>query len=133
MSSRVILVVEDDPTLQLVNRLSLKRLGYDCVTVGTGEAAVEKAGDDILLILMDVGLPGMNGIEAAKRIREKECLEQRQRVPIIGLTGHACREECLEAGMNDFLQKPALMVDLKRMIEQWTKVDAPLTLVIVNA
>ena len=62
--------------------------------------------------MTDVGLPGMNGIEAAKLIREKECLE---------------------AGMNDFLQKPALMSDLKRMIEQWAKVDAPLTLVIVNA
>jgi CheY-like chemotaxis protein len=52
-------------------------------------------------------------------IREKELKERRKRVPIIALTGHAIKDQCLQAGMDDFLQKPALLEDLKRMIDKW--------------
>jgi CheY-like chemotaxis protein len=122
MSNSVILVVEDDPTLQLVARTAISRLGYSCEVVSTGEEAVERANDNVGLIFMDVGLPGIQGGHATLLIREKELNERRKRVPIIGLTGHAIKEQCLHAGMDDFLQKPALMDDLKRMIEKWLPV-----------
>lgn len=117
--SNVILMVEDDPTLQLVSRRVLKVLGYQCVTVGTGEEAVQRDNSDVMLIFMDVGLPGIDGGHATLLIREAELRSQRKRVPIIALTGHANAEDCLRAGMDDFLQKPALMADFERVIKKW--------------
>jgi CheY-like chemotaxis protein len=117
--SNLILVVEDDPTLQMVTRRALGVLGHQCVTVGTGEEAVQRYNSDVMLIFMDVGLPGINGGHATSLIREKELRSQKKRVPIIALTGHADAEQCLQAGMDDFLQKPALMADLDRMIKKW--------------
>jgi len=119
MLARRILVVEDDPTLQLVAKMAIKHLGYACEVVGSGEEAVERDDADLALIFMDIGLPGIQGVHATLLIREKELRERRKRVPIIGLTGHAIKEECLQAGMDDYLQKPALLEDLKRMIDKW--------------
>jgi len=119
MSDRIILFVEDDPTLQMVGKLAFKHLGFKCEVVATGEKAFERAKDDLSLIFMDVGLPGIDGLEAARLIREKETLENARRVPIVALTGHAMKEKCLEAGMDDFLQKPALIDDLDLMIKKW--------------
>lgn len=119
MPDGIILVVEDDPTLQMVTKMVITRLGYKCEVVGTGEAAVERDAADIALIFMDIGLPGIQGGHATMLIREKELTERRQRVPIIGLTGHALREQCLQAGMDDYLQKPALMEDIKRVLDKW--------------
>ncbi len=119
MQNGVVLVVEDDPTLQMVMAAVLKRLGCVVDVVGTGEKAVEHANEYTSLIFMDIGLPGIQGGHATLLIREKELKEKRKRVPIIALTGHANREECLVAGMDDYLQKPALMGDLKAMIEKW--------------
>ncbi len=117
--SPIILVVEDDPTLQMVAKLAISHLGYECEVVGSGEEAVEQNRAGIGLIFMDIGLPGITGGHATLLIREKELKEQRKRVPIIALTGHAARDQCLHAGMDDYLQKPALMDDLRRMIEKW--------------
>jgi CheY-like chemotaxis protein len=117
--SNLILVVEDDPTLQMVTRRALGVLGHECVTVGTGEEAVNRDHADIKLIFMDIGLPGIDGGHATSLIREKELRLQRKRVPIIALTGHAEADQCVKAGMDDFLQKPALMADLDRMIRKW--------------
>lgn len=115
----MILIVEDDPTLQMVTKMVIDRLGYQCEVVGCGEDAVQRAAPDIALIFMDVGLPGIQGNHASLLIREKELMDRRKRVPIIALTGHAVRDQCLLAGMDDFLQKPALMDDIKQMIEKW--------------
>jgi CheY-like chemotaxis protein len=52
-------------------------------------------------------------------IREKELNEKPNRVPI-GLTGHATEEQCMQAGMDNYLQKPARLADLKRIIGKWT-------------
>ena len=117
----LILMVEDDPTLRLVGRRALGVLGYNCVTVGTGEEAVQRDMSDVMLVFMDIGLPGIDGGHATSLIREKELRAQTPRVPIIALTGHAEPEQCLRAGMDDFLQKPALMADLDRMIKKWCR------------
>ncbi|CAN5335228.1 hypothetical protein BH11CYA1_BH11CYA1_13970 [soil metagenome] len=119
MSERLILFVEDDPTLQLVGKMALRNLGYKCEIAATGEKVLARDLSDILLIFMDVGLPGIDGRETAKLIRKKEVNENLRRIPIVALTGHAIREQCLESGMDDFLQKPALMEDLGLMIEKW--------------
>jgi CheY-like chemotaxis protein len=117
--SRQILVVEDDPLLRDVTRRQIAKLGFECVLVSTGEQAVEHDCKSIGLIFMDVGLPGIDGTHATMLIREKELNERRKRVPIVALTGHADRSTVVTAGMDDFLQKPALLADLKRMIDRW--------------
>ena len=119
MHDGIILIVEDDPTLQMVMRRTLEYLGYVCEVAESGEEAVARHDSDIALILMDIGLPGIQGGHATLLIREKELNEGRARVPIVALTGHAQREQCLQAGMDDFLQKPALMADLERIIARW--------------
>ena len=86
---------------------------------GSGEEAVERHDSDIALIFMDIGLPGIQGGHATLLIREKELNEHRARVPIVALTGHAQKERCLQAGMDDFLQKPALIADLERVVARW--------------
>jgi CheY-like chemotaxis protein len=66
-------------------------------------------------ILMDVEMPGMNGLAATRAIREQE--PESRRIPIVGLTAHTAAEDhdrCLEAGMNECLVKP---VDLNRLVE----------------
>lgn len=115
----MILVVEDDPTLRLLARHVLAHLGYDCVTVSSGEEAVERVKGDIALIFMDIGLPGIDGTRAATLIREKELNELQTRRPIIALTAHSDRERCIKAGMDDYLLKPAFMADWQRMLEKW--------------
>ncbi|MBS1952735.1 MAG: response regulator [Cyanobacteria bacterium SZAS-4] len=117
--SKQILVVEDDPILRDMTRRQISKLGFECVTVNTGEAAVEHAAPEIGLIFMDIGLPGIDGTHATMLIREKELQEQRKRIPIVALTGHSDRQRVMAVGMDDFLQKPALMGDIKEMIDKW--------------
>jgi CheY-like chemotaxis protein len=119
MRRELILVVEDDPTLQMVTSLALKHLGFACATVSSGEDAVQRCNGDLSLIFMDMGLPGIQGGEATALIREKELKEQHKRTPIIALTGHAIRDQCMSSGMDDYLQKPALLPDLKAMLDKW--------------
>jgi CheY-like chemotaxis protein len=68
---------------------------------------------------MDMGLPGMDGSLATMLIREKELRTQQQRIPIVALTGHSDKQAAFSAGMDDFLQKPVLIADLKRVLDKW--------------
>ncbi len=117
-----ILVVEDDPTLRLLAKHSLYHLGYECIVAASGEEALTEDFSQISLIFMDIGLPGMDGNQATKLIRETEMKESRARVPIIALTAQATRESVMRAGMDDFLQKPAMLDDLSCMIKKWLPV-----------
>ena len=119
MSDQIVLVVEDDPILRMMTRKQVMQLGYECVCVASGEEAVARDRQDIGLIFMDIGLPGIDGVTAAMMIREKELAESRRRVPIIGLTAHSERQSCILAGMDDFLQKPAFLTDMKTMLYKW--------------
>jgi len=119
MTPPIILVVEDDPVLRYLTTLQISTLGYKAETVDCGEAAVERDHAGIALIFMDMGLPGIDGCDATLLIRKKELSEKRRRVPIIALTAHSDRQRCLLAGMDDFLQKPALIADIKYMLEKW--------------
>ena len=89
--------------------------------VGAVEAWADWAPD---LILMDVSMPRMDGLEATRRIRVLERTEGLVRVPIIALTAKAMaddREKCLEAGMDDYVAKPIRKADLKSKITEWTR------------
>lgn len=118
MNENFILVVEDDPILRMMTRKQIIQLGYKCETVSSGEEALNKDPSTIALIFMDIGLPGIDGVATSKRIRERE-EPAINHVPIIALTAHSERQHCLEAGMDDFLQKPALIADIKGMLEKW--------------
>lgn len=114
------MLVEDDPILRDLTKRQLSMLGFDSVPVSTGEEAVARAAKrDIAMIFMDIGLPGIDGNHATSLIREKELNEQHKRVPIIALTAHSDRDRCVLAGMDDFMQKPALLNDIKQMVEKW--------------
>lgn len=115
---RSILVVEDNPVNLKLAYTMLTRLGYAVDTAADGHAAVAACQKlDYDLVFMDVQLPGIDGLEAARQIRT---LSGRQPW-IIAMTANALngdREICLEAGMNDYLPKPMRLDDLRRAIRQ---------------
>src|SRR4029078_10423735 len=120
MTRRTIMLVEDDPILRDMTKRQLDVLGFDSIPVTSGEEAVERClTAEIAMILMDIGLPGIDGSHATLLIREKELKGQRKRVPIVALTAHSDKERCMLVGMDDFLQKPALLNDIKRVTDRW--------------
>jgi signal transduction histidine kinase/CheY-like chemotaxis protein len=114
-----ILVAEDNPANQVVARLMLEKMGHRVELVDDGDAAVAAARSNAYdVILMDVRMPGMNGLEATREIRELE--GPVGRVPIIALTANAMasdREICLAAGMTGFATKPLSRAVLERALE----------------
>jgi CheY-like chemotaxis protein len=119
MPQPLVLVVEDDPMLRDLTRRQLAKLGYDAILLGSGEEAVDHDYSQVGLVLMDIGLPGIDGAYATMLIREKELREQQKRIPIVALTGHSDPQKAFSVGMDDFLQKPALMADLKRVLDKF--------------
>ncbi|MEK6753681.1 MAG: ATP-binding protein [Chloroflexota bacterium] len=115
---RRILLAEDNVTNMLVTSDYLNDKGYQIIEARNGFEAVEQAlGQKPDLILMDIQMPGMSGLEAIKRIRAAPGFDS---VPIIALTALAMpgdRELCLEAGANEYLTKPASLKALIQMIE----------------
>jgi signal transduction histidine kinase/CheY-like chemotaxis protein/ligand-binding sensor domain-containing protein len=103
-----ILVAEDNAVNQRLVTAMLARLGHTFTLVSTGKQAVEAwKCDRFDMILMDVQMPEMDGLQAARLIREDE--RDGDRIPIVALTAHAMqgyRETCLDAGMDDHLAKP---------------------------
>jgi two-component system sensor histidine kinase/response regulator len=118
-----ILLAEDNPTNQKVAVSLLGRAGYSADVVGNGKKAVEALeGSSYDLVLMDVGMPEMNGFEATQAIREKE--GDRKHTPIIAMTAHAMksdRERCLQVGMDDFVPKPIEPQELLEVVSKWTR------------
>ena len=110
-----ILVAEDNEINALLMRSLLSRLGHHAVITTNGEAALESwlsarsAGTPYDLVLMDIQMPQLNGIETTKRIRALEAGEGGRRTPILALTANTLVEDryaCFEAGMDGFLIKP---------------------------
>ena len=117
-----ILVAEDNEVNQLVFTQILGETPYTFEIVGNGRRALEAFGAmNPRMILMDVSMPEMNGLEATAAIREREA-EGGGHVPIVGVTAHALkgdRERCLESGMDDYLSKPISPNALLTKIERW--------------
>jgi PAS domain S-box-containing protein len=117
-----ILVAEDEPMNQLLVKRFLSKLGQSCDLASNGREAVEKLKlNNYDLVLMDVQMPEMDGIHAAKEVREGRCGEDRRGVYICALTAYAMagdQERCIDAGMNDYLSKPLTLQSLRRAIDR---------------
>ena len=113
-----ILLVEDNPANQKLAAYILQERGHAVDIAGSGLQALDLAQDNHYnVILMDVQMPGMDGLEATKAIREKE---REKRVPIVAMTAHAMkgdRERCLAADMDGYLPKPIDGHELIALVE----------------
>jgi len=117
-----ILLVEDNLVNQRLTFRILEKRGHTVVVAANGEEALEAFGRDRFdLILMDIQMPVMDGLEATRMIRAQE-EHARGHTPVIAMTAHAMkgdREKCLAAGMDDYLSKPFNTNDLCAMLEKY--------------
>ena len=116
-----VLLVEDNEVNQKVGKGMLTALGASTVIADNGQIALELLERESFdLVLMDLQMPVMGGIQATQEIRKKAQFET---LPIIALTAHAFAEEhqnCINAGMNDVLTKPITLNALKAKLEQYS-------------
>jgi signal transduction histidine kinase/CheY-like chemotaxis protein len=117
-----ILVAEDNRVNQLVVVRHMEKAGHEVLTVSDGAAAIEAlTGEPFDLVLMDVQMPGMDGLEAARTIRSRQHPGS-PRVPIVALTAHSRPEDverCYEAGMDGYISKPFEPRDLNELLERF--------------
>jgi PAS domain S-box-containing protein len=128
-----VLLAEDHDVNQALMRAMLSRLGHECVIVSDGLQAVEAAiqadkqrGTAFDIVLMDMQMPIMDGLEAARTIRA--CGITPTRLPVLALTANAYADDitaCLDAGMQGHLAKPIELAILAASIQKWTISDAP--------
>jgi signal transduction histidine kinase/CheY-like chemotaxis protein len=116
-----VLLAEDNPVNALLAQTMLKREGYSVTHAVTGEQVLNHltAGGRPDLIIMDVEMPVLDGLETTRRIRWQEVRSSSTRLPILALTANAQREdiaECLKAGMDGYLSKPFDRQDLEEAI-----------------
>jgi CheY-like chemotaxis protein/HPt (histidine-containing phosphotransfer) domain-containing protein len=118
-----ILLVEDNVTNQQVALGILKKLGLTADAVAHGGAAVDAVRQlPYDLVLMDVQMPEVDGLEATRRIRDPREGALNPGIPIIAMTAHAMqgdRETCLAAGMDDYVAKPVSPQALARIMQKW--------------
>lgn len=118
-----VLLVEDNEVNRLVASYTLKRIGVTIVEAENGQIAVEKLRNEKFdLVLMDVQMPIMDGMQATKIIRE----ELRLNVPIVALSANAFKSEidaCKAIGMNDYITKPYVEKEFLQKVIKYTKAD----------
>jgi two-component system sensor histidine kinase/response regulator len=115
-----ILLVEDNEINQQVATEFLKDAGMKVEVVASGQEAIDAVTNSLFdMVLMDIQMPGMDGLEATRRIRANENLRD---LPIVAMTAHAMvgdREKSLEAGMNDHVNKPVDPEVLYATLQRW--------------
>jgi PAS domain S-box-containing protein len=111
-----VLLVEDTPANTVIAQAFLRRLGHSNRHAPNGQEALKLLRQERFdLVLMDVEMPVMDGLEATRRLRAGEAGEQNRFVPVLAMTAHALasfREKCAEAGMSGFVAKPVSFNDL---------------------
>ncbi len=117
----VVLLVDDNPMNLQVAAALLERLGLETDTAASGDEALSRLADRRYdVVLMDEQMPGMDGLEATRRLREREggnC-----RTPVVALTANtdtAAERRCLEAGMDAFIAKPVRRKALRSVLSRW--------------
>ena len=122
-----ILVAEDNEVSQVVMRRMLSKMGLEIDLASNGQEAYEMAiTGDYDLIFMDIQMPGKDGMQSTRDIRQK--LQDLNRPVIAALTANAMaedKERCLKAGMNDYLSKPVAAKDIERLVKTWFDPVAP--------
>ncbi len=123
-----ILLVEDNLVNQRLAVKILQKAGHHVQVASNGRIACEMVREHPFdLILMDVQMPEMDGLEATRQIRARQ---EHARIPIIAMTAHAMtgdRDRCLAAGMDDYLTKPLKLEELAAALQRWTKTTMPQT------
>jgi two-component system, sensor histidine kinase and response regulator len=126
-TSKTILLAEDNPVNQKLALRILEKKGHTVIVVNNGKEAIEALESHKYdLILMDVQMPVLDGMEATRLIREKEKTTGAH-IPIIAMTAHAMKgdkELCLEAGMDDYISKPVKPEEIYAVINK-TKAPTP--------
>jgi HAMP domain-containing protein/signal transduction histidine kinase/DNA-binding response OmpR family regulator len=121
LADKRVLVVDDDVRNIFALSSVLERHGMHVVTAGNGQEAVQRIeqDDDIALVLMDIMMPGMDGYETMRAIRQRPASRS---LPMIALTAKAMkgdREKCLEAGASDYIAKPVHTDQLLSLLRLW--------------
>jgi PAS domain S-box-containing protein len=116
-----ILIAEDNKVNQIVVMRLLERMGCQAELVCDGASAIRRVAANLYdLVLMDIHMPGLDGMEASRQIRRMQ--SKNSSVPIVALTASASNEvktDCLAAGMNDYLSKPIELQALRRALDHW--------------
>jgi len=116
---RVLVVEDNDKNMKLIRDV-LQATGYDTVEASTGDDALKLALSQApALVLMDVQLPGIDGVEALARLRDDE---RTASIPVLALTAqamHGDRERFLAAGFDGYLSKPVDVAELLRTVEEY--------------
>jgi two-component system, cell cycle response regulator DivK len=124
--TKKILIVEDNPDVRRVLTLSLRHLGYEIVEANTGSSGIALTVSEIPdLVLVDLSLPDVSGLEIAKAIKENPRTAE---IPLVALSGHTEREmaaKALQAGMAAYLVKPIHTQELIKVIEKLTPRSLP--------
>jgi signal transduction histidine kinase/CheY-like chemotaxis protein len=117
-----VLVVDDNEVNLLIAREMLRSAGLSVETADNGAQALSRLSDTSFdMVLMDMQMPVMDGLEATRRIRQQPGL---QRLPVLAMTANAMaedRERCLRAGMDDVLVKPIAPADLIAAVQRWAR------------
>jgi two-component system cell cycle response regulator DivK len=121
MTKRILIVEDQEDNRQIMQDL-LESAGYEVIIAVNGHEGVAKAqSDNPDLVLMDIQLPGLDGYEAARRIREAGAAGK---MPIIAVTSYALgddRRKALEAGCDDYVAKPVSPRDLLSKVRSYVK------------
>jgi len=123
---QLVLLVEDNLVNQKVGVRMLEKLNCEVDVVASGEEAIESVRNGAYsFIFMDVQMPGMDGLEATRKIRELESLSKRPF--IIALTANAStndRHNCIESGMDDYAAKPVKSPTLELLLDRYIDKDS---------
>jgi len=124
-----VLLAEDNPVNQLLGAELLRRLGHEVVLACDGREALDELSRHCVdVVLMDVEMPVMGGIEATRAIRSGRVVGCPRDLPVIALTAHAIagdRERFLEAGMDEYLSKPFDREELGRLLRRMAGAHRP--------
>jgi DNA-binding response OmpR family regulator len=117
VDKKLVLVVDDEKNIRLTFSETLYQMGYDTRTAPNGEEALTKLQDtEFALVLLDFRMPGMDGIEVLRRIRDVY-----PKVPVIIISAHGTIESAVEAmklGAGDFIQKPCTPAEIRELVSK---------------
>jgi signal transduction histidine kinase/DNA-binding response OmpR family regulator len=121
-----ILLVEDNETNQIVEKMMLEEMGFSVNIANEGQEAIDMtANTHYDILLMDIHMPILDGCTATEQIRQRE-KHTATHLPIIAITASATKEDmekCMKAGMDDFLAKPIGQKALAKILKKWLKVE----------